>query len=369
MIIGVPNEIKALENRVAMTPDNVRVLVGDGHTVYVETTAGEGSQFSDQAYEEAGAEIKDSAADVWKADMVVKVKEPLKEEYQYFYEGLILFTYLHLANEESLTTELANKGVTAIAYETIEENGSLPLLTPMSEVAGKMAVQAGARFLEKINGGKGILLGAVTTVQKAKVTIIGGGVVGENAAKIAKGMGADVTILDLSPQRLAELENNFNDNVNTVMSTPTNIAKAVKNSDLVITGVLIAGAKAPILVTEEMVKSMDEGSVIVDIAIDQGGNVETSTHATTHDKPVYEKHGVIHYTVANIPGAVPRTSTMALTNATLNYTRTLANKPLKDACEDPRIASGVNVYKGKLTNKAVGDTFGFEFNTLEDLLN
>lgn len=369
MIIGVPKEIKALENRVAMTPDNVHVLVQDGHTVYVETNAGEGSKFSDEAYEKAGAEVKDSAADVWKADMVVKVKEPLKEEYQYFYEEQIIFTYLHLANDEALTKELTDKGVTAIAYETIVENGKLPLLTPMSEVAGKMAVQAGARFLEKIQGGKGILLGAVTTVQKAKVTIIGGGVVGENAAKIAKGMGADVTILDLNPERLAELENIFNDNVNTVMSTPTNIAKAIKDSDLVITGVLIAGAKAPILVTEDMVKSMDEGSVIVDIAIDQGGNVETSSHATTHDKPVYTKHGVIHYTVANIPGAVPRTSTMALTNATLNYTRTLANKDLEDAFEDLRIASGVNVYKGKLTNKAVADSFHIEYNSLEDLLD
>lgn len=369
MIIGVPNEIKALENRVAMTPDNVRVLVQDGHTVYVETNAGEGSNFSDEAYEKAGAEVKDSVADVWKADMIVKVKEPLKEEYQYFYEGQIIFTYLHLANDEALTKELTDKGVTAIAYETIVENGKLPLLTPMSEVAGKMAVQAGARFLEKIQGGKGVLLGAVTTVQKAKVTIIGGGIVGENAAKIAKGMGADVTILDLNPERLAELENIFNDNVNTVMSTPTNIAKAVKDSDLVITGVLIAGAKAPILVTEDMVKSMDEGSVIVDIAIDQGGNVETSSHATTHDKPTYTKHGVIHYTVANIPGAVPRTSTMALTNATLNYTRTLANKDLKDAFEDPRIASGVNVYKGKLTNKAVAESFQIEHNSLEELLD
>lgn len=368
MLIGVPKEIKNLENRVALTPDNVEVLVGDGHTVYVETKAGEGSKFSDEAYKEAGAEIKESAAEVWKAEMVVKVKEPLAEEYDYFYDGLLLFTYLHLANEENLTQALVDKGVTAIAYETMEKDGKLPLLTPMSVVAGKMSVQAGARFLEKVQGGKGILLGAVPSVKRAKVSIIGGGVAGENAAKIAYGMGAHVTILDLNPVRLAELENIFNGNVETIMSTPTNIAKVVEESDLVITSVLVAGAKAPILVTEEMVKSMEEGSVIVDISIDQGGNVETSTHATTHDDPVYTKHGVIHYTVANIPGAVPRTSTLALTNATLLYTRAIAKKGIEAALENDTIFTGVNVYKGKITNKPVATTFEREYSELQDLL-
>lgn len=369
MIIGVPKEIKNLENRVAMTPDNVKVLVGDGHTVLVETHAGEGSQFSDQAYADAGAEIKDSAEDIWKAEMVVKVKEPLEEEYKYFYDGLVLFTYLHLANEEKLTKELADKGVTAIAYETMEKNGKLPLLTPMSEVAGKMSVQAGTRFLEKIHGGKGVLIGAVPTVNKSKVGIIGGGVVGENAAKIANGMGAEVTVLDLNPERLTELDNIFNGRIETLMSTPTNIAKVVQESDLVITGVLIPGRKAPVLITEEMVKSMEEGSVIVDIAIDQGGNVETSTRATTHEDPVYTKHGVIHYTVANIPGAVPRTSTLALTNATLQYTRTLANQGVKSALDNDTILKGVNIYKGKITNQAVAETFDQEYAPFEDVFN
>lgn len=368
MIIGVPKEIKNLENRVALTPDNVAVLVGDGHTVYIEKGAGEGSSFSDSAYEEAGAEILDNAADVWKSEMVIKVKEPLKEEYGYFYDGLLLFTYLHLANEEALTHALVDSGVTAVAYETMDKEGKLPLLTPMSEVAGKMSVQAGARFLEKINGGKGVLIGAVPTVERSKVAIIGGGVVGENAAKIAHGKGANVTILDLNPSRLAELDNIFGGNVETLMSTPTNIAKVVKESDLVITGVLIPGHKAPILITEEMVKSMEEGSVIVDIAIDQGGNVETSTHATTHEDPVYTKHGVIHYTVANIPGAVPRTSTLALTNASLIYARQLANEGIKAAEHNPTIHSGVNVYKGVVTNKPVADTFGLDHKPLKELL-
>lgn len=368
MKIGVPKEIKNLENRVALTPDNVKVLVDEGHTVMVESKAGEGSHFMDEDYEKAGAEITSSAEDVWKAEMVIKVKEPLEEEYDYFYDGQILFTYLHLANEEKLTKKLAEAGVTAIAYETMEKNGKLPLLTPMSEVAGKMSVQAGTRFLEKINGGKGVLIGAVPTVQRSKVGIIGGGVVGENAAKVAHGMGASVTVLDLDPERLSELDNIFNGGVETLMSTPSNIAEVVKESDLVITGVLIAGAKAPVLVTEEMVKSMDEGSVIVDIAIDQGGNVETSTHATSHSDPVYKKHGVIHYTVANIPGAVPRTSTIALTNSTLQYTRKIANQGLEAAESDSTIYSGVNVYKGSYTNKAVAEAFDLEFTPLKDLL-
>ncbi|EKU94404.1 Alanine dehydrogenase 2 [Alloiococcus otitis] len=369
MIIGVPKEIKNLENRVALTPDNVKVLVDDGHTVLVQSQAGVGSNFNDQAYEEAGAKIETSPADVWKAQMVVKVKEPQEEEYDYFYDGLILFTYLHLANEEKLTKVLADKGVTAIAYETMVKNGKLPLLTPMSEVAGKMAVQAGTKFLEKINGGKGVLIGAVPTVKRSKVGIIGGGVVGENAAKVAHGMGASVTILDLNPERLSELDNIFNGQVETLISNPTTIANTVKESDLIITGVLVPGAKAPVLITEEMVKSMDEGSVIVDIAIDQGGNVETSTHPTLHSDPVYIKHGVIHYAVANIPGAVPRTSTIALTNSTLQYARHLANDGIQAAKEDQTIYTGVNVYQGKVTNEAVAHAFDLEYTELNRLLD
>lgn len=367
MIIGVPKEIKNFENRVALTPDNVKVLVGDGHTVYVETHAGEGSKFSDDLYLEAGAEIKETAQEVWKAEMIVKVKEPLPEEYEYFYEGQLLYTYLHLAANEELSKKLVEKGVDSIAYETMVRNNKLPLLTPMSEVAGKMSVQAGSHFLEKIHGGKGILLGGTASTGKSNVTIVGGGVVGEAAARVAYGMGAHVTIIDLNPERLAELEQIFNGNVETLMSTPTNIAKCVEKSDLVITGVLIPGAKAPTLITEEMVKSMEEGSVIVDIAIDQGGNCETSTKATTHEDPVYTKHGVIHYTVANIPGAVPRSSTLALTNATLQYSRKIAKDGIKAALKDQTIFTGVNTYRGHVTNKAVADTFGMELKDLNEL--
>lgn len=369
MKIGVPKEIKNLENRVAMTPDNVKELVRDGHEVWIETNAGLGSTFTDDAYREAGARICGSAEEVWSAEMVMKVKEPLESEYQYFYDGLILFTYLHLAAEERLTKELIDSGVTAVAYETIEKDGKLPLLTPMSEVAGRMAVQAGAHHLEKSHGGKGIFLGAVPGVRRANVVIIGGGVVGMNAARIAHGMRANVTVLDINPATLDHVDDKFNGQVETLMSTQSNIASAVKEADLVVTGVLIAGAKAPTLITEEMIKSMEEGSVVVDIAIDQGGNVETSTHATTHEDPVYTKHGVIHYAVANIPGAVPQTSTAALTNVTLSYTRTIARCGIEEAARtDAAIQTGINTYQNHLTNKAVADTFNFEFVDIKELL-
>ena len=369
MKIGVPKEIKNLENRVAMTPDNVKELVRDGHEVWIETNAGLGSSFTDEAYREAGATICDSAEEVWTAEMVVKVKEPLESEYKYFYDGLILFTYLHLAAAERLTQELIDSGVTAIAYETIEKDGKLPLLTPMSEVAGRMAVQAGAHHLEKVHGGKGIFLGAVPGVRRANVVIIGGGVVGMNAARIAHGMRANVTVLDINPSTLDTVDDAFNGQVETLMSTQSNIARVVKEADLVVTGVLIAGAKAPTLITEKMIQSMEAGSVVVDIAIDQGGNVETSTHATTHEDPVYTKHGVLHYTVANIPGAVPRTSTAALTNVTLPYTRTLARKGVEEAARtDASIQTGINTYQKQLTNKAVADTFNFEYVDIKSLL-
>lgn len=306
MIIGVPKEIKNNENRVAITPSGVVNLTKAGHKVYIEVDAGLGSNFTNEEYQEAGAQLIESAADLWAgSEMVMKVKEPLPSEYTYFRKGLILFTYLHLAAEPELTKALVENEVTAIAYETVSVDQKLPLLTPMSEVAGRMATQIGAQYLEKSYGGMGILLSGVPGVSRGKVVIIGGGIVGTNAAKIAIGLGAQVTILDLNPTRLRELDDQFGSDIQTLMSNPYNIAESVKEADLVIGAVLIPGAKAPKLVSEDMVKSMKEGSVIVDVAIDQGGNFETVDHITTHDDPIYEKHGVLHYAVANIPGAVP----------------------------------------------------------------
>ncbi|MED4955619.1 alanine dehydrogenase, partial [Paenibacillus macerans] len=319
MIIGVPKEIKNNENRVALTPSGAYSLVSAGHQVFIEKNAGTGSGFTDAEYTAAGARLVGQAADAWSAELVIKVKEPQPSEYAYFRKGLILFTYLHLAPEPELTAALRDKGVTAIAYETVEVNKTLPLLTPMSEVAGRMAVQIGAQFLEKPYGGKGILLGGVPGVKRGKVTIIGGGVVGTNAAKIAVGLGAEVTIIDVNPERLRQLDDIFGARLQTLMSNPQHIAEAVEESDLVIGAVLIPGAKAPKLVRENMVKAMRPGSVIVDVAIDQGGIFETVDRITTHSDPTYVKHGVVHYAVANMPGAVPRTSTYALTNATLPY--------------------------------------------------
>ena len=333
MRIGVPKEIKNNENRVAMTPAGVVNLVKFGHEVFIEKGAGLGSGFLNEDYESAGAKLVDRAEEAWSMEMVMKVKEPLPSEYQYFREGLILFTYLHLAPEPELTKALIDNKVVGIAYETVQlPNRSLPLLTPMSEVAGRMAAQIGAQFLEKVHGGKGILLSGVPGVQRGTVTIIGGGVAGTNAAKMAIGLGAKVTIIDLNPDRLRQLDDIFGSDVTTLMSNPYNIAEAVKESDLVIGAVLIPGAKAPKLVTEEMIQSMKPGSVVVDIAIDQGGIFETTDRITTHDNPTYMKHGVVHYAVANMPGAVPRTSTIALTNVTVPYAVQIANKGYKQAC-------------------------------------
>ncbi len=366
MIIGVPKEIKNNENRVAMTPASVYTLVNAGHQVLIETGAGLGSSFSDGDYKKVGAEIVSSAADAWAAEMVMKVKEPLESEYTYFREGLVLFTYLHLAAEPELAKALVEKGVTAIAYETVEVNRTLPLLTPMSEVAGRMATQIGAQFLQKTNGGKGILLAGVPGVHRGKVTIVGGGVVGINAAKMAVGLGAKVTIIDLSPERLRQLDDIFGDSIQTLMSNPFNIAEVVKESDLVVGAVLIPGAKAPKLVTEEMVKTMSPGSVVVDVAVDQGGIFETVDHITTHDNPTYEKHGVVHYAVANMPGAVPRTSTIALTNVTIPYALQIANKGVKKAVEDnAALAYGVNVLNGNVTYAAVAKDLGYDYVTVE----
>ncbi|UOQ84873.1 alanine dehydrogenase [Gracilibacillus salinarum] len=355
MIIGVPKEIKNNENRVALTPTGVAQFIDNGHQVVIEKNAGTGSGFLDQEYFETGAIIEDSTDNVWnQADMILKVKEPLASEYRYFREDLILFTYLHLAAEPELANALIDSKITAIAYETIEENGKLPLLTPMSEIAGRMASQIGAQFLEKIHGGKGILLSGVPGVSRGKITVIGGGVVGTNAAKIAIGLGADVTIIDLNPDRLRELDDLFGNHIRTLISNPANIATAVTEADLVIGGVLIPGGKAPKLVSEEIVKKMSPGSVIVDVAIDQGGIVETVDHITTHDHPTYTKHGVVHYAVANMPGSVPRTATNALTNVTLPYALHIANKGLKEACKRrPSIQKGINVAKGKITHELV----------------
>lgn len=370
MKIGVPKEIKNNENRVAMTPAGVVTLTNAGHEVFIETGAGLGSSFTDADYIVAGATIVGTAKEAWAQEMVMKVKEPIESEYQHFYEGLILFTYLHLAPELELTQALLNKKVVGIAYETVQlPNRSLPLLTPMSEVAGKMAVQIGAQYLEKMNGGKGILLGGVSGVGRGKVTIVGGGMAGTNAARVALGMGADVTILDLNPERLRQLEDIFGHSVQTLMSNPYNISESVKDSDLVIGSVLIPGAKAPKLVTEEMVKSMRDGSVIVDIAIDQGGSFETIDRVTTHDNPTYIKHGVVHYAVANMPGAVPRTSTIALTNNTVPYALQIANKGYKKACiENEALKKGINTLNGNVVYKAIADDQGRKYVQIDSLL-
>ncbi|MBD1380111.1 alanine dehydrogenase [Metabacillus arenae] len=370
MKIGIPKELKNNESRVAITPAGVNHLVHSGHEVFIEATAGDGSGFTDEEYERAGGTMVASAEEAWSMDMVMKVKEPISSEYQYFREDLILFTYLHLAPEEQLTKALMDNKVVGIAYETVElPNGSLPLLTPMSEVAGRMASQVGAQFLEKPKGGKGILLSGVPGVKRGKVTIIGGGVAGTNAAKIAIGLGADVTILDVNPDRLRQLDDIFGKEVNPLMSNPYNIEESVRESDLVIGAVLIHGAKAPKLVTEEMVQSMTDGSVIVDIAIDQGGIFATTDRTTTHDQPTYEKHGVVHYAVANMPGAVPRTSTMALTNVTVPYAIQIANKGYKRACyENPALLKGINTLKGFVTYKAVAESQGLEYKDPKTLI-
>ncbi|MFS8610390.1 alanine dehydrogenase [Planifilum fulgidum] len=371
MIIGVPKEIKDNENRVAISPAGVDALVEAGHEVLIESGAGEGSGFPDEAFVEHGAKIARSAEDVWSsADMVLKVKEPQPSEYRFFREDLILFTYLHLAAEPELTRALMESKVTAIAYETIQlENGSLPLLTPMSEVAGRMSVQIGAQLLEKPKGGKGVLLGGVPGVLPGKVVIIGGGTVGTNAAKMALGLGADVTILDVNPDRLRELDDIFRGQVRTLMSNSYNIGQAVKQADLLIGAVLVPGRRAPRLVTEEMVKSMSPGSVIVDVAIDQGGSIETIDRVTTHSNPTIVKHGVVHYAVANIPGAVPRTSTLALTHVTVPYAVQIANKGVEKAAKENRaLALGVNVMKGHVTHQAVAESLSLPYVPLSDVL-
>ncbi|MUG67932.1 alanine dehydrogenase [Paenibacillus campinasensis] len=370
MRVGVPKEIKNNENRVGMTPGTVLSFKHAGHEVLVQSGAGAGVGFTDEDYEAAGARIVPTAAEAWQAEMVVKVKEPLPEEYAYFQEGQILYTYLHLAPEAELTRALVERKVSAVAYETIQlPDGSLPLLTPMSEVAGRMSIQIGAHFLEKAHGGKGVLLSGVPGVAPGKVAVIGGGIVGTNAAKIALGMGAEVSILDINPNRLRQLDDLFQGRVKTIISDSYHIAETVKSADLVIGAVLIPGARAPRLVTEEMVKAMSPGSVIVDVAIDQGGSIETIDRITTHDHPTYEKHGVIHYAVANMPGAVARTSTLALTNVTAPYGLKIASQGLRQAAlADLALAKGINVMDGKVSYKAVAEAHGYAYTDIHELL-
>lgn len=357
MIIGVPKEIKNNENRVGLTPGGVQMLVNRGHKLLVETKAGQGIGATDDAYAKAGATIIDSAKEVWdKADMIIKVKEPIQAEYGLMKPNLILYTYLHLAAEPELTKQLMERKVSAIAYETIQlDDGQLPLLTPMSEVAGRMATQIGARYLQKNEGGKGILLSGVPGVRRGKVAVIGGGVAGTNAAIIAMGMGAQVTILDINMNRLQYLDDIFKNSINTLYSNPVNIERAVKEADLVIGTVLIAGAKAPKLVTREMVRQMEPNSVVVDVSIDQGGCIET-IKPTSHSDPIFRDENVIHYGVTNMPGAVAQTSTYALTNRTMKYALLLADNGFQKAISmDKALYKGVNVFGGKVAYKQVAD--------------
>lgn len=360
MIIGIPKEIKNNENRVALTPAGAKELVKRGHTVYVQHTAGENSGFPDSAYVEAGAQILPSISDVYQiAEMIVKVKEPIAAEYSLVRKGQLVFTYFHFASDEKLTLAMMDSDSICLAYETVENpDGTLPLLIPMSEVAGRMSIQEGARFLEKPQGGKGILLGGVPGVKPARVLVLGGGIVGHSAALMAAGLGADVTIADISLPRLRYLEQIMPANVKTLYSSTHNIEAELPYTDLVIGAVLIPGAKAPHLITKDMLQRMKPGSVLVDVAIDQGGCFETS-HPTTHADPVYTVDDIVHYCVANIPGAVPQTSTLALTNATLPYVLELADKGWKEACkEDKSLYPGLNIIEGKIVYPAVAEAFG-----------
>jgi len=367
MIIGVPKEIKNNENRVGMTPAGVAELVKQGHTVYVQASAGANSGFADEEYTAVGAKMLPTIEATYAAaEMIVKVKEPIAPEYKLIKKGQVVFTYFHFAADKILTEAMIESGGICIAYETVEkEDRSLPLLTPMSEVAGRMATQVGARFLEKPQGGKGKLMGGVTGVRPARVLVLGGGIVGTNAAQIAAGMGAEVLITDINLSRLRYLSEVMSKNVKTLYSSMHNIKMELPNIDLVIGSVLIPGDKAPHLITKEMLKMMKPGTVLVDVAIDQGGCFETS-HPTTHSEPTYVVDGIVHYAVANIPGAVPFTSTMALTNATLPYTVALANKGWRKACkDDPALALGLNVVEGQVTYKAVADVFGLKYEPIE----
>jgi len=368
MIIGIPKEIKESEFRVGMVPSGVDALTRAGHKVFVEKNAGLGSGITDAEYRKAGAVIKDSNKEIYKiADLIVKVKEPLPKELPLIREGQIVFTYFHFAADEKLTKGFLKTKAIAVAYETVEENGLLPLLTPMSEIAGRMSVQEGAKYLEKPMMGRGVLLGGVPGVAPCEVVVIGGGVVGTNAAKVAAGLGAKVTILDVDLNRLRYLDDIMPKNVTLLMSNRYTIREQVRKADLLIGAVLVKGAKAPVLVTKEMIKTMKPGSVVVDVAIDQGGCIETS-RPTTHSNPTFIYNGVVHYGVTNMPGAVGRTSTFALTNATFPYVLKIANHGIVEAVKlFPSIAKGLNIYRGKVTYKAVADTFDLEYTPLDNI--
>jgi alanine dehydrogenase len=369
MKVGIPKELKVREYRVGMTPAGVSELARRGHEVLVETGAGEGSGLRDDGYVQAGARIVQTAAEAWSADLVVKVKEPLSGEYGYFRPGLVLYTYLHLAAEPELTRALAKQRVSAVAYETIETpDGRLPLLRPMSEVAGRMAVQVGATSLEKANGGKGVLLGGVPGTRRGRVVILGGGVVGRNAATIAVGMGAQVTLLDVRAKTMEYLEDVFGSSIETLYSNPHNIEHAVTRADLVIGAVLVPGAVAPRLVTEQLVSRMEPGSVVVDVAVDQGGCIETC-RPTTHDDPTFVLHGVVHYCVPNMPGSVAQTSTWALTNVTMDYAVKIADRGLLAAVsEDAALSLGVNTFAGEVTCAPVAAAHGLPYRPLATLV-
>jgi alanine dehydrogenase len=370
MIIGVPKEIKNNENRVALTPAGTQELVKRGHTVYIQETAGVGSGFPDEEYAGAGAKLIREASEIFaSAEMIIKVKEPIEQEYSLIRKGQLVFTYFHFASYEPLTKAMMESGAICLAYETVERaDGTLPLLIPMSEVAGRMAVQEGAKYLEKPLKGRGILLGGVPGVKPAKVLILGAGIVGTNAAKIAAGMGADVTIVDVNLTRLRYLDDVMPKNVHTMVSNEYSIREMVKDHDLIIGGVLIPGAKAPRLITRDMLKTMRPGTVLVDVAVDQGGCIETCT-PTTHENPTYIIDAVVHYCVANMPGAVPYTSTLALTNATLPYAVRLANYGWKKACLDnPDLRNGLNIIEGHVVYKAVADAFNLPFRDLNEFL-
>jgi len=370
MIIGVPKEIKNNENRVALTPAGTQELVKRGHTVYVQNTAGTGSGFSDEAYASAGAKLVKEAAEVFSlAEMIIKVKEPVEQEYKLIRKGQLVFTYFHFASYEPLTRAMMESGAVCLAYETVERaDGSLPLLIPMSEVAGRMAIQEGAKYLEKPLKGRGILLGGVPGVKPAKVVILGGGIVGTNSAKIAAGMGADVTILDLNINRLRYLDDVMPENVHTMVSNEYTIRELVRDADLIVGGVLVPGAKAPKLITRDMLKTMRPGTVLVDVAVDQGGCIETC-HPTTHEDPTFIIDDVVHYCVANMPGAVPYTSTLALTNATLPYAVRLANQGWQKACqENADLRAGLNVINGEVVHKGVSEAFGIPLTDLKEFI-
>src|SRR5688572_8724937 len=370
MIIGVPKEIKNNENRVALTPAGTQELVKRGHVVLIQTTAGVGSGFSNEAYMKAGGKVIDDAEEVYnRAEMIIKVKEPIEEEYKFIRRDQLVFTYFHFASYEPLTRAMIAGGATCLAYETVERlDGRLPLMIPMSEVASRMAIQEGAKYLEKPLKGRGILLGGVPGVRPAHVLILGGGVVGTNAAKIAAGMGADVTIMDLNINRLRYLDDVMPKNVHTIVSNEFTIRELIKVSDLIIGGVLVPGAKAPKLITKDMLKEMRPGTVLIDVAVDQGGCIETCK-PTTHENPTYVLVDVVHYCVANMPGAVPYTSTLALTNATLPYAIRLANQGWKKACqENTELRNGLNIVNGEVVYKAVADAFSFPYSDVKKFI-